>query len=314
MALWAFGGLTWGELSRRVWRQVVRDDAVGRSAQLSYFFLFALFPLLFFLFSLLGRFADSGPELRASLFQYLRAVVPGKAHLLIRDTLDEIIEAGSGGKLSFGLIASLWFASFGMGAVISALNAAYGVRESRPWWKEQLVSVGLTVALVLLVASALALLLYGRGIGLLIADRFGLGETFTTAWGVLQWPLVLAFVLLAFALIYYFAPNVREIRWYWITPGSALGLALWLLISFAFRLYLSLFDTYSATYGSLGAVMILLLWLYLTGAAIIVGGELNAVIENAAAEAGDPGAKEHGEMSPGDRGVNASNEAKREGE
>ena len=313
MALWAFGGLTWGELARRVWRQVVRDDAVGRSAQLSYFFLFALFPLLFFLFSLLGYFTESGPELRASLLQYLRTIVPAKAHLLIRDTLDEIIQASSGGKLSFGLLAALWFASFGMGAVISALNAAYGVKESRAWWKAQLVAVGLTVALALLTASALALVLYGGGIGLLLAERLGLGGTFTSVWNVLQWPLVLAFVLFAFALIYYFAPNVREIKWYWITPGSVLGLALWLLISFAFRLYINLFDTYSATYGSLGAVMILLLWLYLTGAAIIVGGELNAVIENAAAEAGAPDAKEHGEMEPGDQGINASEQARLEG-
>jgi membrane protein len=112
---------------------------------------------------------------------------------------------------------------------------------------------------------------------------------------------VLAFVLLAFALIYYFAPNVKEVRWYWITPGSALALLLWLLVSFAFRTYLRFFDTYSTTYGSLGAVMILLLWLYLSGAAILVGGELNAVIEDAAARAGEPDAKERGEREPGEK-------------
>src|SRR3712207_166181 len=114
-SLWAFSGLTLGEVARRVWRQVVRDDAVGRSAQLSYFFLFSLFPLLFFLFSLIGYFTESGPELRASLFQYLRAVVPAKAHVLIRDTLDEITRESSGGKTFFGLLAALWFASYGVG-------------------------------------------------------------------------------------------------------------------------------------------------------------------------------------------------------
>jgi membrane protein len=298
-SVWTFAGLGWREVGRRVLRLAVRDDVISRSAQLSYFFLFSLFPLLVFLTSLLGYLSDSGSELRDDLFRYLRNVVPAKAHALIRDTLEEVIRESSGGKISFGLIVALWTSSFGMGAVITSLNAAYGVRESRPWWKAQLVALGLTVALAVLIISALALLLYGGSIGLLAAGWLGLGETFTTVWAVLQLPVVLAFVLLAFALIYYFAPDVRQIKWQWITPGSVLGLALWLAVSFGFRLYIYYFDTYSTTYGSLGAVMILLLWLYLTGAAILVGGEMNAVIENAAAEAGAPDAKEHGEVAPG---------------
>ncbi|HZI20452.1 MAG TPA: YihY/virulence factor BrkB family protein [Pyrinomonadaceae bacterium] len=296
---WSFAGLGWRELARRVGRQALAHDTISRSAQLSYFFLFSLFPLLVFLTSLLGLFSDSGVELRDELLGHLRAVVPAKAHALIRDTLDEIISASSGGKVSFGLLVALWTASFGMSAVVTSLNEAYGVRESRPWWKAQLVALALTVTLVVLIMSALALLLYGHSIGLLLADRLGLGATFTTVWAVLQLPFVLAFVLLAFALIYYFAPDVQQIKWQWITPGSVLGLGLWLAVSFAFRLYIHFFDTYSTTYGSLGAVMILLLWLYLTGAAILVGGELNAIIEHAAAEAGAPDAKEHGEVAPG---------------
>ena len=144
-------------------------------------------------------------------------------------------------------------------------------------------------------------MLYGGGIAQLLAAKFDLGDAFTAAWGFVQWPLVLVFVLFAFALVYYCAPNVKEINWYWITPGSLLGVSLWLLVSFGFRTYLRFFDTYSTTYGSLGAVMILLLWLYLTGAAILIGGELNAVIEDAAAKAGAPDAKEHGEKKPGDK-------------
>jgi membrane protein len=111
-------------------------------------------------------------------------------------------------------------------------------------------------------------------------------------------PVVLLFVLLAFALIYYFAPDVREQKWYWITPGSLAGVGLWLLVSFIFRLYLRYFDSYSLTYGSLGAVIILMLWFYITGAAILIGGKVNAEIENAAARAGVPGAKMHGEKEP----------------
>jgi membrane protein len=297
---WKFGGLTRKELGRRTWAWVYKDDVLGKAAQLSYFFIFALFPLLFFLASLLGYFTQSGTEMRAGLLRYLAAVVPRKASVLIRDTLDEITLASSGGKVSFGLLVALLTASFGMGAVISTLNAAYGVKESRPWWKAQALAVGLTVALALLIVSALALVLYDGNIGEWAAEDLALGDAFTPIWVVLQWPIVLAIVLLAFALVYYFAPNVKDMRWQWITPGSVLGLALWLLVSFAFRVYLGYFDTYSAAYGSLGAVMVLLLWLYLTGVAILVGGEMNAVIEDAAARVGVPEAKERGEKRPGE--------------
>jgi membrane protein len=297
---WKFGGLTGRELARRAWRRVYKDDVLGKAAQLSYFFIFSLFPLLFFLASVFGHFAQSGSEMRDSLLRYLAAVAPRKASLLIRDTLDEITRESSGGKITFGLILAVWTASFGVGAITSALNAAYGVKETRPWWKEQALSIALTVGLALLILSASALVLYGGNIAELVAGRLGLGEAFTLAWGVAQWPVVLALVLVAFALVYYFSPNVKEIRWQWITPGSLLGLALWLAVSLAFRLYLHFFDNYSTTYGSLGAVMILLLWLYLSGVAVLVGGEVNAVIEDAAAKAGVPEAKERGEREPGE--------------
>lgn len=295
---WEFGGLTWRQLARRTWAKVIGDDIIARAAQLSYFFIFSLFPLLYFLSSLLGYFARPGSDLRRDLLRYLGAVIPGRASELVRDTLDEVVTNSSGGKLSLGLLLTLWTASFGVGAVISTLNEAYGVKESRPWWRVQVVAAGITITLLLLVASALLLILYGGEIGQSLAARAGAGEVFTTAWAVLQWPLVLACVLLAFALVYYLAPDVRDMRWQWITPGSALGVASWLLVSFAFRAYLSYFDTYSVTYGSLGAVMILLLWLYLTGVALLVGGEMNAVIEDAAARRGAADAKEHGERSP----------------
>lgn len=297
---WRLGGLSWSELGRRTWTRVYKDDVIGKAAQLSYFFVFSLFPLLFFLASLLGYFTQTGPELRESLLHYLSTVVPRKASALIRDTLEEITLASSGGKISFGLVLTVWTASFGVGAIISTLNAAYGVKESRPWWKVQAVAVGLTAAIALLIITSLALVLYGGQIGDFVAGRYDLGGAFTALWNVIQWGIVLVCVLLAFALVYYVAPSVQEIKWQWVTPGSILALLLWLLVSFGFRLYLRFFDTYSTTYGSLGAVMILLLWLYLTGVAILVGGEMNAVIEDAAAKAGVPDAKLRGETSPGE--------------
>ncbi|HEY0077130.1 MAG TPA: YihY/virulence factor BrkB family protein [Pyrinomonadaceae bacterium] len=297
-SMWKRGGLTWKELGRRVWSEIVEDDVFGRAAQLSYYFLLALFPLLLFLTSMLGYFASEDHELREALFKYLRAVLPGEASDLVSKTVDGVTEGSGGGKISLGILATIWAASNGMGAISESLNIAYDVKETRPWWKSRLVAVLLTIALAVLIISALLLVLYGHDIAETVAGKFGLGEAFEIAWKVLQWPVVLAFVLLAFALIYYLAPDLRDHAWVWVTPGAVVGVFLWLLVSFAFRTYLHFFNSYSATYGSLGAVIILMLWFYLTGAAILIGGEVNSEIEHAAAEAGAPDAKESGEKSP----------------
>ena len=297
-SVWKLGGLTRRELARRVWTDMYEGDLLTRSAALSYYFLLALFPLLIFLTAMLGHFAEAGTELRRNMLNYLASIAPRSASQLVRATIEEITEGADGGKLSFGLVAALWFASFGMAAVGDTLNSAYGVRESRPFWRVRLISLGLTAALAALIISALALVLYGGEIGEVLAGRYELGGAFVSIWGVIQWPIVLAFVLFAFALIYYHAPDLRDQHWYWITPGSLIGVALWLAVSFGFRLYLDYFDRYSVTYGSLGAVIVLLLWFYLTGAAILVGGKVNAVIEHAAARQGTPEAKLPGEKSP----------------
>lgn len=300
-SLWELGGLSLKVLGLRTWNRIYKDDVLSRAAQLSYFFIFSLFPLLFFLASLLGYFTQSSSDLRDNLLNYLAAIVPPKAAQLIRETLDEITQTSSGGKITFGLLVALWTSSFGVGAIITTLNDAYGVKESRPWWKSQVLAVSMTIALATIIIAALLVILYGGEMASRVAQHFSVDNEFSLLWPVLQWIVILAFVLLAFAFIYYFAPNVKEIKWQWITPGSIIGIAIWLLVSLIFRLYLRYFDTYSKTYGSLGAVMILLLWLYLTGVAILVGGELNAVIEDAAARAGDPEAKERGEKEPGDK-------------
>lgn len=299
-SVWGLGGLTWRRLGARVWEEIYKGDLFTRAAALSYYFLLALFPLLMFLTAALGYFADAGTELRQNLLNYLASVAPSTASALVRATVAEITENAGGGKLSFGLLAAVWFASYGMGAVGDTLNSAYGVRESRAWWRVRLVSLGLTVALAVTIVSALALMFYGGAIGESLAARLGLGYAFKAAWNVLQWPIVLAFVLFGFALIYYFAPDLKHQKWYWITPGSLAGVVLWLLASYGFRVYLRYFDRYSVTYGSLGAVIVLLLWFYLTGAAILVGGKVNAVIEHAAARRGAPDAKLPGEKEPGE--------------
>jgi membrane protein len=262
------------QLKRILWR-IQEDDVFGRAAQLSYYFLLALFPLLLFLVNLLGYFAQAGSELRIRLINYLAAIMPGAAVTLVHTTLDEISASAGGGKLSFGLLAALWAASNGMGAVSDTLNAAYNVKETRSWWRIRLISVLLTISLSILIVAALVIVLYGGTIGDAIATRFGFSQVFTTVWKILQWPIALLFVLGTFNLIYNFAPNIRRNQRKLMTWGAFVGVMLWLLVSFAFRIYLHYFNSYSVTYGSLGALIILMLWFYFTGVAILIGGEIN---------------------------------------
>jgi membrane protein len=297
-SLWKPEGITWKELLKRVWKDIIEDNIFDRAAVLSFYFQISLFPLLLFLTALLGLFAQYGSDLRRDLLSYLSTIAPRSASALIYTTLDEVTEGSSGGKLSFGFILALLTATNGMVAIIEALNAAYHVREARSWWKTRLVALVLTIALAVLIVTALVIVIGGEQVGFTIARAVGMGSAFMFAWAILQWPIVIAFVFWAFALVYYFAPNLREQKLRWVLPGMIVGVALWFLVSFAFRFYLRYFNTYSAIYGSLGAVIILMLWFYLTGLSILVGGEVNSEFEKAAAEAGAPDAKLPGEKEP----------------
>src|SRR5437660_2467159 len=298
----SLGGLSWKELAKRVVRETTEDNILGYSAQLSYYFLLALFPALLFLTSLLGYFAGADSQLRAGLFRYLNAVLPGDASQLVAKTVNDVTQGSGGGKVSFGILATLWAASNAMTAISESLNAAYDLKETRQWWKVRLIAIGLTLALSFLIVSSLVLVLYGHNLADAVAIKFGLSAAFALVWKIVQWPIVLVFVLLAFALIYYFAPDARDQDWKWITPGSIIGVTLWLLVSFGFKAYLHYFNSYNATYGTLGGVIILMLWFYFTGAAILIGGEINSEIENEVAKEGAPDAKEKGEKRPGDEG------------
>jgi membrane protein len=295
---WKPRRLSWSDLSRRVWSEINKDDVFGRAAQLAYYFLLALIPLLIFLTSAIGLVIGSGTGMRHTLFNYLARVMPMSAFQLIDSTMTELSQASGGGKLSFGILAALWAASSGMGAITDALNVAYDVKETRSWLKRRVVALVLTTALSVLIIVALGVVLGGGKIADYLAAGYGLGTAFIWSWKIIQWPVALAFMLLAFALIYFFAPDLRDQKWAWITPGSVVGVGLWLLVSFGFRAYLHFFDSYSKTYGSLGAVIVLMLWLYLTGVAVLIGGEINSEVENAAAKQGASTAKEKGRKRP----------------
>jgi membrane protein len=300
-SLWKLGGLGWRNLAKRVWAEIQADNVFGRAAELSYYFLLALFPFLIFLTSIIGLVLGSGTGTRHALFDYLARIMPPSAFQLISNTMYEVSESTGGGKLSFGILAALWAASNGLGAITESLNTAYDLEETRPWWKQRLTAIGLTIALSIFIIGALVLVVAGGRIAEWLAAHYGLGPVFPLGWKIIQWPVVLACMTFAFALIYYVAPDFRKQSWQWLTPGSVIGVVLWLLVSLGFRIYLHYFNSYNATYGSLGAVIILMLWLYFTGAAVLIGGEVNSEIENAAAKQGDPEAKEKGEKAPNEK-------------
>jgi membrane protein len=279
--LWTRAGLTWKELAVRLWRQVYADELFGRCAELAYFFLFSVFPLLLFMTTLLGYLAEANPRLEQSLFRYVARVSPSRdVTALLNQTLTEIRSARTGFKLYLSLAAAVWVASNGMLAVSRTLNIACGLKESRPWWWRRLLAVLLTVGFAVLIVSALVLLFYGAAVGEAIADRLGVGILFSAAWHVfLRWPLILAFVILSFEMVYNYAPNLGTAqRRHWVSPGAVAGVGLWLLASFGLRIYLQYFHSYTTAYGSLGAVIVMLVWFYFTAFAILMGGEINSEI------------------------------------
>lgn len=296
-SLWSLGGLTWPQLTRRAWQGTSKTELFDRAYELAYNFLLAVFPMFLFLFSLCGVFVRESSTLRTDLLAYLQLAVPPAAYQLLHATLEEITRNPQAGKLTFGILFALFSGSAGTTQLISTLNGVYEVRETRSWVKVHLISLGLTVAISILIIAALLLLLAGGEVIAYLGTALDMGLAAFVVAKVLQWAFALGFVVFAFALVYYFAPDVKEQHWYWITPGSVFGLAIWASASAALRLYLHFFNTYSKTYGSLGAVIILMLWFYVTGLAILLGGQCNATIEHAAAEHGHTEAKAPGQKA-----------------
>ena len=274
---WSLGGLTLVELSRRVWSAIKEDEVMDRAASLSYYFLFALFPTLLFLTSMLGLLPV--PDLWDTLMTYATQVLPGDAATLVNRTVTEVLRGASGSLLSVGALAALWAASSGMASIVIALNIAYDVTDLRSWWLRRLIAIALTMTFSVFTLVALLLLVFGERIGEAVATWFGLGEVFGRVWGVLQWPMAAFLVLTGITFVYYLAPAVKRRRWHWFTPGSVFALLAWLATSFGLRVYLRYFGNYNATYGSIGGVIILMLWLYLSGVALLVGAQINSEIE-----------------------------------
>jgi len=293
--IWGLGGLPALQLWKKVIAGINDDNLLGRASELAYNFILALFPFMLFLLALFGIFASRAAALKTNLLTYLSQVLPPSASQVLSHTLNEVTRNASNGKLTFGILLTIWFASGGMTAMISGLNGAYALKETRSWIKVHVIAVGLTIAISLLIILALTTVLGGGYVANVVGSYYGLREITIIAWRAGQILVAIVFVTFSFSVIYYFGPDVEEQHWYWITPGSLIGVLVWIAASFVFRAYLHFFNSYSKTYGSLGAVMILLIWLYVTSFAFLVGGEINAQIEHAAARRGHPEAKAPGE-------------------
>src|SRR3954468_22074638 len=286
--------VSWTELAARTYREVVADDCLGLAAQLAYYFFLSLFPALLFLVAIVSFIPVAG--LLDAITTNLARVAPGEVLAIIQDQILKIAHEKNGGLLTIGMIGTIWSTSSGVNAIIDTLNQAYDIQEGRPWWKVKAIALGLTVALAIFILLSFGLILVGPTLAEKVAVWMHLGPAFAWTWKILQWPVVFALVALAIALIYYYAPDAEQ-DWVWITPGSVIATVLWVLISLAFKFYVANFGSYNATYGTIGGIIVLLTWMYVSSLAILVGAELNAEIEHASPYGKDPGEKEPGEKT-----------------
>ncbi|WP_198508458.1 YihY/virulence factor BrkB family protein [Bacillus xiapuensis] len=257
---------------KHLFYRVKESDASDIAAQMAYFFLLALFPLLIFTVTLFAYL----PINQADLFLLIEDIAPKDTIEMIRHTMDEVLANRSGGLLSFGIIATIWSASNGMNAVIKGLNHAYDVEETRPFYLSRGMSVLLTLALIVVVAAALVLQVFGKQIGVFAADYLGASEQFLELWNWLRWLALPLLLLIVFVGLYYLAPNV-QIQCITVLPGALFASIGWVVVSLGFSFYVNNFGNYTATYGSIGGIIVLMIWFYLSALIILIGGEINAL-------------------------------------
>jgi membrane protein len=280
--------LSWTELARRTWREIVDDDVSGLAAQLSYYFFLALFPAFLFLLALASFFPLS--NVTDDVGRSLGPFVSPQVIELVKEQMRRLASNENGGLLTLGVAGALWSSSAALVSIVGALNRAYDIEEGRPWWKVRLVAIGLTFGVALFVLMAMSLILLGPTLAAKLGQATGWGTPFEWAWLILQWPLIFALVAIGIGLIYYFGPDAEQ-DWVWITPGAAAATTLWLVISVLFKIYIANFTDYEAAYGTVGGVIVVLLWFYVSGLALLSGAELNAEIEHASPYGKAPGQK-----------------------
>lgn len=289
----------WATLKRTA-REFQEDNLSDWAAALTYYGLLSLFPALIALVSLLGLFGDARAT-TASLTEIITSIGPESAAETFEGPIDSIVSnrKAAGFALVFGLLVALWSASGYIGAFMRASNVIYETPEGRPFWKLRPLQLGVTLVMVVAVALlAIGLLLTGPIVAA-IAGPVGLGSTAVDVWNIAKWPVMVAIFVLMVDLLYYASPNVKLRGFRWVTPGCLVALAVWAAASAAFALYVANFGSYDKTYGTLGGLVALLVWLWISNLAILFGHQLNAERERSAEiEEGTPRAEKEIQLEP----------------
>jgi membrane protein len=284
----AITSFDWRQFFVRLYERSLDAEIFSHAAQVAFYFSFALFPLLYFLVSLFGLLLESSEGLKSELFAYLRQIMPVTVFDLVRKTVDEIVANSTSGKLTLGLVVTLWSASAGVDAIRSALNSVYELKSTRSWWRTKTQSLALTFVVTILTAVVLAIVFYGWQMVQFALAGIGFEVTSPVILVMIQWISILLVMLFACEVVYNLLPDFKEFHWIWITPGSIVAIVLWIVLTSGFRFYLGYFNTYNKAYGSLGAVMIMMLWLYLTASALMIGGAVNSVLHELGSKRHEP--------------------------
>jgi len=281
--LWNLRGLSLRTIAIETWRGIREDRIFGFAAELGYYFLFALFPTLFCLGSILGFALRSSDHLPAKFLQVLMLIIPADAFKIVMTTFNDAANAASSGKLTFGSIVAVWSASIGVSAIQDTLNAVFRIEDPRSYFAARASAILLTILLSFLGMTCMACI-FGGELGAAFVYHqvhdHALGNLYANCIRILAWIAASGILALSFAILYCWAPGRRPIRWRMLTPGIGFGICGWILASLGFRAYLHFFTNYSATYGSLGVGIILLTWFYLSGLVFLIGAEIDMVIDN----------------------------------
>lgn len=281
----------------RTVKEFLDDEMSTYASALAYQMLFSLFPFLLFLIALIGFLHL--PDFFSWLRLQSEFVLPPQALEQVNPVIDQL-QQSKGGLLSIGIVIALWTASAGVRLLMSAMNAAYDVVEARPVWKRIPLSVLYTIGIAGMMLAAAALMVTGPQVMSWLAAQIGLEDFIVTLWTILRWPLIILLLMVAVALMYYVMPDVQQ-KFRFITPGSVLAVVVWIVASLGFAYYVKTFADYNAMYGSIGAIIVLLLYFYISAAVLLLGAEMNAVIEHMSAEG-----KDKGEKVEGDGGVEST--------
>jgi membrane protein len=282
--LWKPEGVPLKVIARRAWKGMMEDRLFGHAAELGFYFLFALFPMLICASAILGLVARSAHQFYDSLLHYLALLIPPSALGMVMHTFEQTTAAATSGKVTFGLLVAIWSAAVGVSAVQDTLNGVYKLVDRRSYIRARIEAIGLTMVLIVTVSLCLGSLLGSNFVAAWASHRISdpvLRGAVAVIVGITGWSVATIFLALSFTVTYHWAPDLCRPRWHWFTPGEAIGIVAWLAASIGFRIYLDYFNSFSVTYGSLGAVIILLTWFYITGLMLLAGAEIDSEIEAA---------------------------------